>query len=455
MENHLDYRKKYLDMTEGPVGKQVCKLAIPTMVSMLITALYNAVDTFFVSTIGTQATAAVGVAFSIMIVIQALGFFFGQGAGNCLSRALGRQDVDRAVVLVASGFTGAFLSGLLLCVVVLIFRYPFVRILGATDDIVELTADYITPILLAAPMMCPALALNNIFRYQGKPVLGMIGIAAGAVLNVALDALFILRFGMGVTGAALATFIGQTVSFFILLANTRRDGVIPIKLNSLKYVKTCAGEIVGGGMPSLMRQGLTGVSSICMSRAAGSFGVSAIAAISIVNRICAIIHSSMIGFAHGYQPVCGFCYGAGKYTSVKEAFWFCLKLSVAVPLALSAIMFPFAKQIIGLFGNVDAEVLKIGTEALRLNSLVFVTFSWSILSNSTLQTIGRTKPATFLAATKQGVYFIPAVLLLPKLFGIRGLEMTQMVSDLLTFATAVPLQMKVLREFGQAAEAQV
>lgn len=441
--------KEYIYMTETPVKKLVCRLAIPTIISMMITSFYNIADTYFVSNIGTAATAAVGVSFSIMVVIQALGYFFGQGTGNFISRTLGRGEWSHAEKMPATGYYSSIIVGLLLCLFGQLFLTDLAVLLGATPTILSLTKEYLRYVLAAAPVMCASLVLNNLLRYQGHSGMGMIGIAVGAVLNIGLDPLFIYVFKWGIKGAALATCIGQFASFFVLLWYSRRPNLIQIKKTNFCPNAFYLSELTAGGAPSLLRQGLAGVSSICMSQMAGLFGDSAIAAISIVARVTNTINSTMVGFAQGYQPVCGYCYGAKKYERVQEAFWFCLKLSTAVLLCVSIVMFIFAEDILNFFGNMDAWTMGIGKLALRLNSLTFTTLSWSILSNSTLQTMGKTKPATFLAATKQGLYFIPAVLILPRILDIMGLQMTQMISDALTFLTAIPLQKKVLRELNE------
>ena len=300
-------------MLTAPVEGLICRMAVPTIISMLITALYNMADTYFVGKLGSNAaTGAVGVALPLMAIIQATGFFFGHGSGNSISRHLGAGDVEDAEKLAACGFAGAIGTGLIICVLGQLFLEHLARLLGSTATILPYAKEYMRYILFAAPYMTAALVLNNQLRLQGNANFAMIGITSGAVLNVALDPLFIFTFDMGVAGAAAATALSQLVSFVILLWALKRAGCVPLRFRYVRCMPSVIEQIFGGGLPSLVRQGLASLSVMMLNRAAGPYGDAAIAAMSIVGRICQFAGSAVIGFGQGFQPVCGFNYGAGN-----------------------------------------------------------------------------------------------------------------------------------------------
>ena len=440
--------QKYKLMTETPVKPLVCKLAVPTIISMLVTSFYNMADTFFVGRIGTSASAAVGIVFSLMAIIQATGFFFGHGSGNFISRALGQQDNDTAEKMAATGFFSALIAGAVIMVVGLTFLEPLAVLLGSTPTILPYCKSYLSIILIGAPWMTSSLVLNNQLRFQGNAVYGMIGITAGAVLNIALDPLLIFVLDMGIAGAALATIISQFVGFVLLLVGTRREGSIAIRLRSFKPSLYLYKNIFKGGAPSLFRQGLNSVATICLNVSAGVYGDAAIAGMSIVTRIMQFANSCLIGFGQGFQPVCGFNYGAKKYGRVKEAFWFCVKLSTIVLVVLAVVGFVFSPQIVSIFRD-DPEVIAVGKIAMKMQCITFPLAAWIVMCNMMTQTIGKAVRASFLAMARQGLFFIPAVLILPRLFGIFGLEISQAVADVITFALAIPLQIKTLKEMDE------
>lgn len=440
-----EQEKKYQQMTQPPVEGLICRLAVPCIISMLVTSFYNMADTYFVGMLHSNAaTGAIGVVFSVMAIIQAVGFFFGHGSGNYISRALGKRDYQEASFMSATGFACALLAGALICVVGQMFLTPIAYLLGSTDTILPYTRDYMQVILLGAPWMTASLVLNNQLRFQGSTVYAMVGITTGAVLNIALDPLLIFGLDMGVAGAGWATILSQLVSFFILLMGCYRGGNIPIRLKNVRFRWFYFHTIIRGGLPSLARQGLGSLATICLNHAAGGYGDAAIAAMGVVQRIAMFGGSAMIGFGQGFQPVCGFNFGAKLYHRVKQGFRFCVKVSFLLLLAVAALGFLFAPQCIALFRD-DPEVIACGALALRLQCLTFPLQSWIIMSNMLEQAISRTVPATFLAAARQGIFFIPAVLILPPLFGLLGVQMAQSIADLLTFLFAIPIQLHVLR----------
>ena len=453
MDGKMDEQqeRKFHQMTEAPVGRLICRLALPCIVSMLVTSFYNMADTFFVGMLkSNSATGAVGVVFSLMAIIQAVGFFFGHGSGNYISRELGRQNVEEAARMAATGFFSALAAGTLICVLGQVFLEPLALLLGSTVTILPYTKAYLQVILLGAPWMTASLVLNNQLRYQGSAAYAMVGIASGAVLNIALDPLLIFAARLGVAGAAWATIISQFASFCLLLAGCARGGNLPVRISRVQLRGFYYVQIIRGGLPSLARQGLASVATICLNRAAGPYGDAAIAAMGVVQRIAMFGGSAMIGFGQGFQPMCGFNFGAKLYHRVREGFWFCVKSSFVFLLVVGALGFAFAPGLIALFRD-DPEVIACGTAALRFQCVTLCTMSWTVMSNMMLQTIGRTGPATFLAMGRQGIFFIPLVYILSGALGLPGVEMTQSAADLLTLVCAVPIQLYALRTLSRPA----
>lgn len=437
-------KRKYL--TEEKIPTLVLNMAVPSIISMLITSFYNMADTFFVGQIGTTATAAVGVIFPLMSIIQALGFTFGHGSGNYISRKLGQGEVEDAKKMAATGFVSALVAGAIFGLVGLIFLDGLVGILGATPTIAPYARQYAMYILIGTPFMASSLVLNNQLRFQGSAFFGMIGMGVGAVLNIALDPLFIFVLDMGVSGAALATILSQIVSFCLLLRGCTRGGNIAISLKKFSPSWARYKEIARGGTPSLFRQGLGSVATICLNFAAGIYGDAAIAGMSIVTRVLQFANSAIIGLGQGFQPVCGFNYGAKLYGRVRKAFWFTVSLAFCVLLIGSIVGIAFAPQIIAIFRKEDLEVIKIGALSLRLQCIFLPLSAFVVGSNMMLQTIGKPVKASISAAARTGLFFVPAILILPQFFGLLGVQMSQAVADLCSFVLCVPLAGTTLLE---------
>lgn len=437
-------KRKYL--TEEKIPTLVLNMAVPSIISMLITSFYNMADTFFVGQIGTTATAAVGVIFPLMSIIQALGFTFGHGSGNYISRKLGQGEVEDAKKMAATGFVSALVAGAIFGLVGLIFLDGLVGILGATPTIAPYARQYAMYILIGTPFMASSLVLNNQLRFQGSAFFGMIGMGVGAVLNIALDPLFIFVLDMGVSGAALATILSQIVSFCLLLRGCTRGGNIAISIKNFSPSWARYKEIARGGTPSLFRQGLGSVATICLNFAAGIYGDVAIAGMSIVTRVLQFANSAIIGLGQGFQPVCGFNYGAKLYGRVRKAFWFTVSLAFCVLLIGSIVGIAFAPQIIAIFRKEDLEVIKIGALSLRLQCIFLPLSAFVVGSNMMLQTIGKPVKASISAAARTGLFFVPAILILPQFFGLLGVQMSQAVADLCSFVLCVPLAGTTLLE---------
>ena len=445
-------QQKFDRMTKTPIPRLIGELAVPTIISMLVTSFYNMADTFFVGKINTSATAAVGIVFPLMAMIQAFGFFCGHGSGNYISRQLGAHNFEDASKMSATGFVTAFVLGLGILVVGFLFTDPLLHIMGSTETILPYARSYMRIILIGAPYMTASLVLNNQLRFQGSAFYSMIGITTGAVLNIVLDPLFIFVLDMGVAGAALATIISQFVSFCLLIAGTFRGGNLRLNLRdfspSLKYYQ----NIVKGGAPSLFRQGLGSFATVCLNLMAGPYGDAAIAAMSIVTRISQFAASVVIGFGQGFQPVCGFNYGAKLFKRVQEGFWFCVKFCTSVLLVAAVCGWIFSPNLIGIFLKTDPLVIEYGSQALRLQALTFPLVGWITIANMMLQTIGKTLKASLLAMSRQFLFFVPVILTLPGFLGILGVQLSQPIADFCSFLLAVPLSISVLREMSHEQE---
>lgn len=454
MKREITADEKFKIMTQSPVERLACTLALPTIVSMLISSIYNMADTFFVGKINTSASGAVGISFSLMAIIQAIGFTLGQGSGNYISRLLGGKNREYASKVAATGFFTALFLGAVLAVIGLVFLDPLVYALGATETIAPYARDYMRYILIGMPYMAASFVLNNIMRFQGSAFYAMLGIATGGILNIALDPIFIFRLNMGTGGAALATIISQFVSFCILFYNSGIGGNIKIRFKYFTPKWEMYMEILRGGLPSFYRQCLGSIALICLNFSAGPYGDAAIAAMSIVGRAIYFAMSTMLGFGQGFQPVCGFNYGAKLYNRVLKAFWFCVKVSVVGLLTFGVVGFAFSSKIISLFRKEDLEVIAIGTQALRLQCITLPLSAWIVMTNMLLQTIGKAKEASIIAVSRQGLFFIPTILIFPHIFGIIGVQLSQPIADIFTFLIAVPIGIKVLRELNSLQKGQ-
>ena len=450
MHEHID---NYTYLTQAPVHRVIITMAIPTIISMLVTGLYNIADTFFVGKIDTQATAAVGVVFSLMFFVQAMGFFFGHGSGNYISRELGARRHENAIKMASTGFFSSFLVGVIVLILGEIFLTPLSLMLGSTPTILPYTEDYMQVILLGAPFLTSSLTLNNQMRLQGNANFAMYGIVTGAILNVVLDPILIFTCGLGVSGAAWATVIGQAVSFVILFLMTRRGENIAIHFRNFSPSLQRYKEIFYGGSPSMMRQGLACIATMSLNLAAGVYGDSAIAAMSIVGRIAMLSFAVVIGLGQGFQPVCGFCYGAGLYDRLKEAYKFTVTIGTIFLIVLAIIGWMISGTLIGVFRD-DPEVIAIGVVALRWQLCVFPVNALILASNMLAQTCRKPWRANILAAARQGLFFIPLIFILPSYFGLLGVEMCQAVSDVLSFMLTVPIVIYTFREFTREAAAK-
>ena len=450
-EQQKKKQDQYYEMANAPISKIIPKLAVPTIISMLVTSIYNMADTFFVSQLGTSASGAVGIIFSAMAIIQALAFMIGMGTGNFIARMIGAGNRKLAEELASIAFFTGFGVGLVIAVIGNANIGQLVRMLGSTETIAPYAEAYASYIFVAAPFMICSFIMNNLLRFQGKTLFAMVGITTGGVLNMVLDPIFIFGLDMGTAGAALATGLSQFISFCILLfmCNSREEC---ISIHPKKFKPTLAiyGEIIHGGLPSLGRQGIASIATIIMNTMAQPYGDAAIAAMSIVNRFMMFVGSAMIGFGQGYQPVCSYCFGARLYDRVKKACVYCVKVSTIFLLAVSVIGLIFSGNIIQMFRKDDLEVIRIGTLALRFQLLTMPLQGLVVMGgNMTPQSIGYGIRATIVSTARQGWLLIPILLCTVPVFGVLGIQMAQPIADVGTFILAAVVTKGIFKDLDR------
>lgn len=438
--------EKHRKMTQTPVPRLVLSMAVPTIISMMVSSIYNMADTFFMGRINASATAAVGIIFSLMSIIQAAGFFFGHGSGNYISRKLGEKDHKNASQMAADGVYLAFAFGIAICVTGRFLLEPLAVFLGATQTILPYAVDYMRIILIGAPFITAGFVLNNQLRFQGNAFFAMLGIASGAVLNIALDPILIFGCNLGISGAALGTVISQIVSFTILVIGTVKKSSVSINVKNFKITVEKIEALLQGGVPSLARNILMCLTLIVLNRSAGVYGDTALAAMSIVQRFTFMMTAVLLGLGQGFQPVCGFNYGAKLYGRVRSAFWFCVRTGTIFFSAVLVIGEIAAPQIIGAFCNGNPDVLHLGVLIMRIQWISCPLFSFIIISSMMLENINRYKAATFASMARQGIFLIPLLLILPRFWGFTGIIICQPLSDFLCFAVTVCMVLPVLRE---------
>lgn len=430
--------KQFDKMVNTPIKKLVLSLGIPTIISMLITSVYNIADTFFVSQLGTSASGAVSVIFPLMAIIQAIGFTLGMGGGSVISSLLGEKRDEEAQVVGSSAFYSAIILGLVITVSSLLFMNPLLKLLGSTDTALEYARDYALYIVLGAPIMTGSFVLNNLLRSEGKSKLAMIGLTAGGLLNIALDPLFIFSLDMGISGAAVATLLSQLTSFIILLSMfVFKKSIITLSIFKISRSFHVYSEVIKVGFPSMCRQGLASIATILLNNQAKLYGGDpALSAMGITSKIFMVIFSISLGIGQGYQPVCGYNYYSKRFDRVKEAMWFTLIVMLITMSVLSIFFFAFSTQVMEVFRD-DQEVIKIGSKALKFQCAVMPFLSINTICNMTYQSTKQKFKATILSCCRQGIFFIPLIIVLPMIFDINGVVSTQAAADLLTFVFSV------------------
>ena len=445
---------QFRQMTETPIPQLVLSLAAPTILSMLITSIYNLADTFFVGQISTSASGAVGVVSSLMAIIQALGFMLGHGAGTIISRSLGSRDTTAATRFASTSFFTALVFGVVLAVAGLGTLPHFMMLLGSTETILPHACAYARPILIAAPLMISSLVMNNILRYEGKASFAMIGLVTGGVLNIALDPLFMFVFELGTAGAGIATALSQSISFCILLSMFLQGKTVSqFRLSAVTREARDFGRILLGGAPSFGRQGLNSIGGMLLNLAARSYGDAAVAGMSIVSRIFMFIISVAIGVGQGLQPVASFNYGARKYRRVRQAAIFTIEAAFCMLVVLVGLCWVNGDALIRLFRD-DPAVTAVALPAFHYQCLAMLLHPIIVVANMTFQSVGASGRATFLACCRQGVFFIPLILILPRTHGLFGVEICQPIADVLTFLVSLPFLIAFLQQLGRMDDAE-
>ncbi len=439
-------KNQYDKMTKTPIPRLILGLSVPTILSMLITNIYNLVDTAFVGQLGTSASGAVGIVFGFMTVIQAVGFLFGQGAGSILSRALGQRDKERASVHATAGFLSSFSTGLIVGIVGLCFLHGIVMLLGSTETIAPYAETYITCILIAEPFMCSCLTLNNLLRYEGKAALGMIGLMVGAVLNMAGDPILMFGLNMGIAGAGLSTAVSQFISWLVLLFMFL-SGKTESKIcfSAMKKIRPAmVWDIVATGFPSMLRQGLNSLATVLLNAQCAVYGDAAVAAMSIVSRIIFFAFSIALGVGQGFQPVAAFNYGAGKYSRLRKGFLFTAVLAESIIVVGTTLLIVFSGSLIGLFRD-DPAVIEIGTRALILQALASLALPPCMTTEMLLQSTGKRLHASLLSSLRNGLLFIPLLLILSSLRGLAGIQEAMPIALALSLPITAPFAVGFFR----------
>ena len=463
-------QENHVKMTKTPVPSLILRLSCSTIVSMLAGTTYNIVDMYFVSDLGNSAVAAVGVLFSVLAMIQAVGYTFGMGAGSRISRFLGEQKEKEAGRDALVAVLMSLIAGLILMGAGFLWQKPLVEFLGSTDTIATFALDYGFWILLTAPVMCVSYVLNNVLRAEGMPVWALVGIGSGAVLNAVLDPILVSGLELGIRGAGIATFCGQSVSLIIMLIvmlsgksvirfNKNTDIMdhlsqnadakykptgMRVKIEQIKredrrglaVFKQTAIDITRTGNPSFFRQGLVCVATILLNRAARAYGDDVIAAISVSNKVFAILFAVMVGYGQGFAPVAGYNYGAKKNDRVRKAIIFTILSQVIASAVTGILVWIFASSIISLFG--ENAALELGVLSLRMHAVSLPFMAVCLVSGMLFQAIGEIGKAILISSTRQGIFFLPLIWLLPMCFQETGVALTQGISDVLSGVFSLP-----------------
>lgn len=416
---------QYERMTGTPIEKLIIRLSIPTILTMLITNIYNMADTAFVGRLGTSASGAVGIVFGFMSILQAIGFLFGQGAGSLTSRLLGAKDRDAADRIASSGIFYALFFSTLTSIICYLNLDRLVYALGSTSTIAPYARTYVIYILAAAPFIVTSFTMNNLLRFEGKPALGMIGMMTGAVLNIVGDPILMFGFGLGIHGAGLSTALSQFISFSILLSMfLRGKTTVRISIRKVTTKWTDFREIVGIGLPSLLRQGLNSIATVILNTHASVYGDAAVAAMAIVSRIVFFVFAVALGIGQGFQPVAAFNYGAQKYDRVRKAYRFTILLAQITMILMMIPVLIESGSLIRLFRD-DPDVIRIGTRALRLSVSAQICLPFCMASEMLVQSTGKKLWATILTCMRNGLLFIPSIMILSRIRGLSGIQEAQ------------------------------
>ena len=422
------------------------KTSIPTIIGMLVMVIYNLTDTFFVGILNNKSmTAAIGIVFSFMSFIQALGFWFGYGSGNIMSKKIGEQNEDEAKNLASIGIFFAISSGLIIAFLSQIFIIPLAKFLGgnASDDLLKFTVKYLKIIILSIPFGLYSLTVYNQLRLCGNVKEGMTGLLFGMITNMILDPVMMFTLKLGFIGAGYATLTGQIVGSFVLTYFSFKSGNISLNLN---FNKERIYHILAGGMPNFLRQSITSIALILLNITAAKYGDSLLAALTVSSRISALAYMIMIGWSQGFQPICAMNYGAKKYTRVQEAFKLTAIIGSIFLIFSAILLYVFSNELVKTM-TADSEVISISVQILHMQCITLPFVGFFAVSSMLLQNIGKYLMASILSVSRQGIFFIPLLYILSGLFSQYGIYLLQPVADILSFALAVFVCKKCLEIF--------
>lgn len=443
-------------MLEDSIVKIIPLIAVPMIIAMLIDSIYNITDTYFVSQLGTAATAAVGVNDSLMHLMRSVAMGFGMGASSYISRLLGAKRDEEASRVGTTSFLTALGTLATLAAIAFMFMGPLVTMLGATETVKPYSMDYARWILMAAPFTGGTVVLSQILRAEGSTKMSMIGMVSGCIINIGLDPLFINVFGLGVAGAALATGFSKLISCTVLLMPfLMKRSLLEIKFKLFTPKKEIYGEIARMGIPTFLRSSMFSLSSIVTNNVAGGFGDSALAAVSVANKCTRLVGSGIMGLGQGFQPIAGYCWGAKKYKRIRQAFWTCSAMGAAAGVILGTIMAFSATNLVSVFASSnDAQIVKIGSFMIITQCITMVPHVWGMIANGLYQALGRSVGAAVLGLSRQMICLIPSVVILSSLFGVYGLASAQATADILTVIIAFPMVIHLFRKIKIKEEEQ-
>ena len=444
-----------LMMLNEPIHRVIPKMAIPTIVAFLITSIYSLADTYFVSSLGTNATAAVSVNASLDQLIMMCGSMLAMGANSYIARLLGKNDEQKASRVLSTAFFAAFAIGAGLLIFGTIFMVPMVRLLGATPTCEQYAIDYASYILLAAPFMACNFVMNQCLRSEGSATLSMVGMGFGGILNIVLDPIFIFKLNMGVAGASLATAISKLVSFAILIyPYVTKRSLLHLSIRNFKPSREIVGEIVTVGSSSMFRNGLAVIAGILLNTLAGGISDSVLAGIGVCTKIMMFPFCIILGFGNGFQPVAGFNWGAKRYDRVQESYRFSSRVAFWGGLIMAAVCIIFADQLIVLFAGEDLEMRRIGAFAIITQSIALPIHAWVAIVNMYCVGLGNAKGAMALSTARQGSCFLPILYPLAWIFGAYGVGCVQALADILTLVLAIPILRGINKKLHAAMDAQ-
>ena len=452
MDNHELRQEKRKDlMLNERISRVIPKMAIPTIIAFLINSIYSLADTYFVSSLGTNATAAVSVNTSLDQLIMMAGSMLAMGANSYIARLLGQGDQKKASQVLSTAFFLAIGLGTVLMIFGCIFMTPMVRLLGATPTCEQYTIDYATYILLAAPFMASSFVMNQCLRSEGSATLSMIGMGFGGILNCVLDPIFIFGLDMGVAGASLATAISKVVSFAILIFPyiTRRS-ILHLSVRNFHCSWDIMSKIISVGSSSMFRSGLAVVSAIMLNDLAGNYSDSVLAGIGVTNKIMMFPFSIILGFGSGFQPVAGFNWGAKRYDRVRESYRFSTWVAIIGAVIMSAVLAIFADPIIVLFAGSDPEMREIGALSIRLQCYALPIHAWVMVVNMLCVGLGNARGAFLLATARQGTCFIPILYIMERFMREAGIASVQAAADVISLALAVPIIIMMWKKISSA-----